>query len=95
MTRRNENAEGLSVERFNKIARRSMTGRDYSNWAAIRAIGEAVTRTGAVDATTIRSYLLSDDFELAGFKGTSLSFRSWNGQMRQPIQLVHDGLRSV
>jgi len=76
--------------RFNKIARRSMTGRDYSNWAAIRAIGEAVTRTGAVDATAIRSYLLSDDFELAGFKGTSLSFRSWNGQMRQPIQLVHD-----
>lgn len=76
--------------RFTKIAQRSMTGRDYSNWAAIRAIGEAVTRTGAIDADTIRSYLLSDDFELAGFKGTSLSFRPWNGQMRQPIQLVHD-----
>lgn len=76
--------------RFVKLAERSMTGRDYSNWAAIRAIGEAVTRTGATDANTIRSYLMSDDFELAGFKGTSLSFRSWNGQMRQPIQLVHD-----
>lgn len=76
--------------RFNKTADRSMTGRDYSNWAAVRAIGEAVTRTGAVDAKTIRAYLLSDDFELAGFKGTSLSFRDWNGQMRQPIQLVHD-----
>jgi ABC transporter substrate binding protein (PQQ-dependent alcohol dehydrogenase system) len=75
--------------RFGKQASRDMTGRDYSNWAAVRAIGEAVTRTKSIDTELLRSYLLSDDFELAGFKGTSLSFRQWNGQMRQPIQLVH------
>ena len=28
-------------------------------------------------------------FELGGFKGGSLSFRGWNGQMRQSVQLVH------
>ena len=33
--------------------------------------------------------MLSDDFELAGFKGRPLTFRQWNGQMRQPIPLVH------
>ncbi len=75
--------------RFSKIAERPMTDRDYSNWAAVRAIGEAVTRANTTHAPAIRDYLLSDEFELAGFKGTPLSFRSWNGQMRQPIQLVH------
>jgi len=75
--------------RFVKQASRDMTSRDYSNWAAIRAIGEAVTRTQSINVNTVRAYLLSDDFVLGGFKGSSLSFRQWNGQMRQPIQLVH------
>lgn len=75
--------------RFSKLAGRDMSGRDYSNWAAARAIGEAVTRTSSTDPSIIRQYLLSEAFELGGFKGTPLSFRQWNGQMRQPIQLVH------
>ncbi|MDB4224194.1 ABC transporter substrate-binding protein [Granulosicoccus sp.] len=75
--------------RFGKQSLRDMTSRDYSNWAAVRAIGEAVTRTQSIDVKTIRTYLLSEDFELGGFKGSSLSFRQWNGQMRQPVQLVH------
>ena len=75
--------------RFVKQSARDMTGRDYANWAAVRAIGEAVTRTKSLDVNTVRDYLLSEDFELGGFKGASLSFRQWNGQMRQPIQLVH------
>ncbi|ASJ74260.1 ABC transporter substrate-binding protein [Granulosicoccus antarcticus] len=75
--------------RFRKLAARDMTSRDYSNWAAIRSVGEAVTRTGSVDPSAIRSYLLSSEFELGGFKGSPLSFRNWNGQMRQSVQLVH------
>ncbi len=75
--------------RFNKLANRGMTSVDYANWAAVRAIGEAVTRTTSVKPQDIRAYLLSDQFELAGFKGAALSFRSWNGQLRQPIPLVH------
>ena len=65
-----------------------MNSRDYAAWAAMRAIGEAVTRTGAADAATLRAFMLSDKFELAGFKGRPLSFRTWNGQLRQPIPLV-------
>ena len=75
--------------RFRKLAGRDMTSRDYANWAAIRSVGEAVTRIGSNDARKLKNYILSDDFELAGFKGASLSYRSWNGQLRQPIQLVH------
>jgi ABC transporter substrate binding protein (PQQ-dependent alcohol dehydrogenase system) len=48
-----------------------------------------VTRanTGVVGA--VRAYILSDDFELAGFKGRPLTYRTWNGQLRQPIAIVH------
>lgn len=75
--------------RFNKLANRPMTEIDYANWAAIRSIGEAVTRTSSADAAQIREYILSEEFELAGFKGAPLNYRKWNGQLRQTVQLVH------
>ena len=62
---------------------------DYGAWAAMRSLGEAVTRTGASDVATLRDFILSDEFELAGFKGRPLSFRPWNGQLRQPMPIVH------
>lgn len=74
--------------RFKDSAGRSMRAVDYAAWAAIRALGEAVTRTSGTDAATLRAYMVSDAFELAGFKGLKLSFRNWNGQMRQTIHLV-------
>lgn len=74
--------------RFEKKAKRSMRSRDYAAWAAVRTIGEAVTRAKTSDPQTLRSFILSDAFELAGFKGRPLSFRTWNGQLRQPIALV-------
>lgn len=75
--------------RFARQAERPMTGTDYAAWAAIRAVGEAVTRTESDDMETLRAYLLDDDFELAAFKGRPLSFRDWNGQLRQPVPLAH------
>lgn len=76
--------------RFVQLASRPMEAEDYAAWAAIRSIGEAVTRTGSADPATLRDFLLSEGFELAGFKGRPQSFRDWDGQMRQPIPLVHD-----
>ncbi len=75
--------------RFEAHAGRSMRAQDYGAWAALRAIGEGVTRTGSADPATLRAFLLSENFELAGFKGRPLTFRTWNGQLRQPIPLVH------
>lgn len=74
--------------RFTDQSARPMMPRDYAAWAAMRAVGEAVTRTNTADPATLRAFMLSDQFELAGFKGRALSFRSWNGQLRQPIPLV-------
>jgi ABC transporter substrate binding protein (PQQ-dependent alcohol dehydrogenase system) len=77
--------------RFVELAGRPMQDVDYAAWAAMRSIGEAVTRTGSADAASLRSFLLSDKFELAGFKGRPLTYRGWNGQLRQPIALSHRG----
>jgi ABC transporter substrate binding protein (PQQ-dependent alcohol dehydrogenase system) len=65
-----------------------MTDKDYAAWVAVRSIGEAATRVKSIDFAAIAEYLRSDAFELAGYKGRKLSYRRWNGQLRQPIPLV-------
>lgn len=74
--------------RFEDQAGRFMTARDYANWLAVRALGEAVTRTGSAAPQALDAYIRSEDFTLQGFKGLALTFRSWNGQLRQPILLA-------
>lgn len=78
--------------RFEELSGRRMRDEDYQAWLAIRVIGEAVTRTGSADAAAIRDYALSPEFELAAFKGQPVTFRDWNGQLRQPILLSDDRL---
>ena len=67
---------------------------DYQVWLSLRVIGEAVTRASTVDPAELRDYILSDAFELAAFKGVAVTFRPWNGQLRQPI-LLYDGRITV
>jgi len=73
--------------RFQKQAKRAMISVDYAAWLAVRVVGEAVTRSGSNKMSDIRAFMLSDKFSLAGFKGTKLSFRKWNQQLRQPVLL--------
>lgn len=80
--------------RFEEIAGRYMRDVDYNVWIALRAVGEAVTRTGTADPQEVEKFLLSDQFELAGFKGHQVNFRDWNGQMRQQV-LLFDGRITV
>lgn len=74
--------------RFHELAGREMQAEDYAAWAALRSIDEAFVRTDRGDFDAVRAYLMGDDFALAGFKGRPLSYRPWNGQLRQPIPLV-------
>ena len=74
--------------RFERKAGRIMTERDYTAWLAVRIVGEAVTRTGSNDVGAVRSYILSDKFEVAGFKGQGMNFRHWDLQLRQPILIA-------
>ncbi|MFZ3204407.1 MAG: ABC transporter substrate-binding protein [Pseudomonas sp.] len=76
-------------KRFEAHAKRWMNDRDFAAWIAVRSIASAVSKLRQSDAAAIRSLALSDQLPLDGFKGRKLSFRSWNGQLRQPIPLVH------
>lgn len=75
--------------RFRELAGREMNSEDYAAWAAIRSIGTTVTGLSKAGHSNIREYLFTDDFQLAAFKGRKLTYRPWNGQLRQPIPLVH------
>ncbi len=76
--------------RFKEQAGRWMVEEDYGVYLAIRAIGEAATRTQSNAIAKIKPFLMSDQFSLQGYKGVPLSFRSWNGQLRQPVLLAAD-----
>lgn len=71
--------------RFQALAGRVMTERDYAAWTAVRAVTEAAGKARGGD---VAKALTSPDFTLAAFKGQALSFRPWDGQLRQPILIT-------
>jgi ABC transporter substrate binding protein (PQQ-dependent alcohol dehydrogenase system) len=75
-------------DRFLRQSKRWMTDRDYAAWMAVRAIGEAATRSKSADPAAIVAFMRNERFELAAYKGARLSFRSWDGQLRQPVLLA-------
>ncbi|MCE8026189.1 ABC transporter substrate-binding protein [Billgrantia aerodenitrificans] len=74
--------------RFEKLADRWMTPRDFGAWLALRSLGEAAARTGSVERDAVLDYMLSEEFELAGYLGFPVSYRTWNHQLRQPILIT-------
>lgn len=74
--------------RFKARAGRWMEEEDYGVYLAIRSLGEAATRTASTDMVAIKSYLLGEGLALQAYKGVPLSFRPWNGELRQPILLA-------
>lgn len=77
-----------------KLAKRPPTERDYAGWLGVRILADGVMRSGKNTAPEVKAFLLSDGFNLEGFKGLALNFRDWDHQMRQPI-LLGGGTRTV
>jgi ABC transporter substrate binding protein (PQQ-dependent alcohol dehydrogenase system) len=71
--------------RFRRLAGRPMRPLDYDVWVAVRSVGEAATRTKSATPKVLIAYMKSPEFDLAAFKGRKLSYRNWDGQLRQPI----------
>jgi ABC transporter substrate binding protein (PQQ-dependent alcohol dehydrogenase system) len=71
--------------RFKRLAGRTMRPLDYNAWTAVRSVGEAATRKNTADPKVLIAYMRSPEFELAAFKGQKVTYRAWNGQLRQPI----------
>ena len=74
--------------RFMKLNSRHMTALDMQAWTAARIIGEATSRTNSGDSKAVFDLLKGPNFSVAAFKGTPLTLRAWNLQLRQPILLV-------
>ena len=78
--------------RFEKADGRRMTDLDYQVWVALRAMSEAATRAKTDDPAKLRDWMLSEEFEVAAFKGQKLTFRPWNNQLRQAVLLADEKL---
>ena len=76
------------VRRFAKAAQRLMTAHDWAAWLAGRALVAAALSAPKGPAAAWAKALTGT--ELDGSKGISLSFRPWDGQLRQPL-LLSDG----
>jgi ABC transporter substrate binding protein (PQQ-dependent alcohol dehydrogenase system) len=74
--------------RFAKATGRAMTAPDWAAWMGGKAIAAAAAAAPKGPAAAFAKALSA--LELDGSKGTSMSFRAWDGQLRQPM-LLSDG----
>lgn len=74
-------------QRFEQNAERKMNSKDWSAWAAVRVLQDALRNTGTTDFEAIEKHIRSAGMNLDTYKGSPGSFRDWNGQLRQPVML--------
>jgi ABC transporter substrate binding protein (PQQ-dependent alcohol dehydrogenase system) len=74
--------------RFAKAAKRPMTAHDWAAWMAGKALVAAATAVPKGPAAAWAKALATTPLD--GSKGTVLSFRAWDGQLRQTL-LLTDG----
>ena len=74
--------------RFLRSSKRLMTNIDFNSWLGIRVFGEAIIRSKSLNPEKILAQIMNEKFNIAAYKGKPVSFRKWNGQLRQPILLV-------
>jgi ABC transporter substrate binding protein (PQQ-dependent alcohol dehydrogenase system) len=71
-----------------KNAKRAMTAQDWAAWMAGKAVvAAAVAAPKGPNAAFAKALAEAD---LDGSKGVTMSFRPWDGQLRQPV-LLTDG----
>ena len=82
--------------RFMRAAHRPMTGQDWATWAAVKAIVAALSERPKATVAEQLQLLRSGQVALDGFKGPRLTFRAWDGQLRQPVFLAQgDGVAEL
>lgn len=79
--------------RFARLAKRPMQGHDWAAWAAVKALAAVLVEAPGAPVARQLQQLRGGAVYLDGFKGPRLSFRAWDGQLRQPLFLSHiDGV---
>ena len=75
-------------QRFTSKFRRPMTSSAWASWFAVKILWESALRARSGDAEQIASYLTRATTQFDGHKGSPLSFRAWDHQLRQPLYVV-------
>jgi ABC transporter substrate binding protein (PQQ-dependent alcohol dehydrogenase system) len=79
--------------RFTRFAHRPMAAQDWAAWIAVKSIVAVLTEQPKATVAEQLKLLRSGQIYVDGYKGPRLSFRPWDGQLRQPIFLGHaDGV---
>lgn len=73
--------------RFRKTHGTPMDSAAWAGWAAAKAVGEAVLRSGTTQPREVLAYMRSE-LAFDAQKGVAVSFRPTTGQLRQPLILV-------
>ena len=82
--------------RFYKLAGRPMQTHDWAAWAAVKAVAAVLADEPKAGIAQQLKRLRSGSVFIDGAKGPRLSFRPWDGQLRQPMFLAHgDGVAGV
>ena len=79
--------------RFFKATKRTMQSQDWAAWIAVKAMAAVLADKPTADVAQQLKQLRAGAIFVDGSKGPRLSFRSWDGQLRQPILIGHgDGI---
>ncbi|MDB5898151.1 MAG: hypothetical protein JWP41_1753 [Ramlibacter sp.] len=84
------------TRRFQRKAGRTMGSYDWATWIAARAAAEVVGADAKAGIAQQLQALKQGTVAVDGYKGQRLSFRAWDGQLRQPMLLAHgDGIAEI
>jgi ABC transporter substrate binding protein (PQQ-dependent alcohol dehydrogenase system) len=72
--------------RLARHAQRPITAHDWQAWLGAKALAAAIVQSPKGPAAAVQKALIEG--EVDGSKGVPMSFRSWDGQLRQPIFLT-------
>ncbi|MDB5860713.1 MAG: hypothetical protein JWQ76_4402 [Ramlibacter sp.] len=82
--------------RFLRKAGRPMGSYDWATWMAARSAAEVASAYIKAGIAQQLQALRQGSVALDGYKGQRLTFRAWDGQLRQPLLLAHgDGIADI
>lgn len=84
-----DNGAAAFNERFTNRWSETTDPTAWASYHAIKIFWEAVKATGSLEADDIVAYLESPEAVFDVLKGPGISFRSWDHQLRQPIEVVN------
>lgn len=75
-------------DRYADPFKRSMSSSAWAAWIAVKIAWETSLKARSVEVAALLSVLENDSTSFDGHKGTPLSFRAWDHQLRQPLYAV-------